>query len=61
MNICFKGQRLKDVAEIQAESQGALHSTTQWEFQRCFQQWEKNCALCINSDADYFEGDNTDM
>jgi hypothetical protein len=29
-------------------------------FKKCFRQWHDHCGQCIESQGDYFEGDNTD-
>jgi hypothetical protein len=34
----------------------ALKDIPQWEFQKCFQQWQHRWAKSIGAEVEYFEG-----
>jgi hypothetical protein len=52
MKIWLKGQRFENAVGIQTETRALRDSITNWEFQRCFLQWEKCWDLCIISEGD---------
>jgi hypothetical protein len=60
MKSKLKGCRFQDVTEIQEKSLAVLHAIPESQFQRCFQQWQKHWARCINSEGEYIEGDSNE-
>jgi hypothetical protein len=57
MKSKLKGRRFQDVTEIQEQSLTVLHAIPKSQFQRCFQQWQTRWTRCINSEGEYFEGE----
>jgi len=53
----MKGKRFADVGEVKKETLEVLNNISTEEFQKRFQQWEKRWYKCIESKAEYFEGD----
>jgi hypothetical protein len=47
MKMQLKGRRFHSAADIQQESQKALDSLTQNDFEAAFQQWQECCDQCI--------------
>jgi hypothetical protein len=57
MKKTLKGMRFSDVDGVKENTLTALKSISCQEFQSCFQQWKKRWDKCIDSHAEYFEGD----
>jgi len=53
----MKGKHFADVSEVKKKTVEVLNNISTEEFQKCFQQWEKRWHKCIESKAEYFEGD----
>jgi len=53
----FKGKRFQNVEEVREKTTEVLKAITLQEFQNCFEQWEKLWDKCIDSQGEYFEGD----
>jgi hypothetical protein len=53
----LKGRRFQTVEEIQAESQAALNTLGENDFQECFKNWQHHWYCCQASEGNYFEGD----
>jgi len=53
----MKEKHFADVSEVKKKTLGVLNNISTEEFQKCFQQWEKNWYKCIESKEEYFEGD----
>jgi len=53
----FKGRRFQTLEEIQAESQAALNTLRENEFQECFKNWQQRCDRCQSSERYYIEDD----
>lgn len=49
MKLQLKGWRYEDVIGMQPELHVVVDTITQWELQRCMQQWEWHLVPCINS------------
>jgi hypothetical protein len=47
------------VSDIQRESQTALDNIYENDFHGAFETWEKWWDLCMRSQGDYFEGDDS--
>jgi hypothetical protein len=45
------------VEEIQAESQAALNTLGENDFQECFKNWQRRWDRCQASEGNYIEGD----
>lgn len=60
LKIRLRGHRFEDIDVIQRESQKALDTFKEDDFQKCFQHWQKRWDKCINSQGDYFEGDSAE-
>jgi hypothetical protein len=60
MKSKLKGRRFQDVTEIQEQLLNVLNAIPKSQFQRCFQQWQKRWTNCINSEGEYFEGNNNE-
>jgi hypothetical protein len=57
MKLQLKGRRFDRVEEIQWESQNALGTLREQDFQHTFQQWQRRWDRCVSAQGDYFEGD----
>lgn len=57
----LKGKRFDTIEEIQENSQKELQSISKFEFEKCFQQWEKRWHKCFAADGKYFEGDKNNF
>ena len=57
LKLRMKGQRFDTTEEIQEESRWVLDTIPKWEFQGCFQAWQKGWDRCISAKWEYFEGD----
>jgi hypothetical protein len=55
----LKGRRFQTVEEIQAESQAALSTLGENDFQECFKNWQRRWDRCQASEGNYFEGDGS--
>jgi hypothetical protein len=56
MKQLLKGWRFANVAEVQRGSLPAFDSISV-DFRQCFQQWQQRWDRCIQSQGEYFEGD----
>jgi len=45
-----------DTEDMQENVIKALKVIPQWEFQKCFQQWQHHWAKSIAAEVEYFEG-----
>jgi len=52
-----KREDFAGIAEVQPESLVAPDRISVEDFRQCFQQWEQSWDHCIQSQAEYFEGD----
>jgi transposase len=57
----LRGHRFDSIEEIQAESEKALKTIPEIDFNNCFEDWKKRWHRCIVSEGDYFEGDEIDL
>jgi hypothetical protein len=57
MNQDLKGRRFANVTEVQRESLLTLDSICVEDFRQRFQQWPRRWDRCIQSQGEYFEGD----
>jgi hypothetical protein len=53
----LKGDHFDTAEVIEAESQAALNSLTERDFQDAFKRWQKRCERCIRAEGDCFEDD----
>lgn len=58
MKSKLKGRRFNDIHTIKSESQRVLNSLRENDFQKAFLSLQSRWASCIDSEGDYFEGDN---
>jgi len=54
-----KGRRFDTIDEIQAESQTALDTLIEKDFQEAFQTWRRWWDRCLHAGGNYFEGDGS--
>jgi hypothetical protein len=59
IKIKLKGRRFQTVSDIQRESQAVLHSIKENDLHGAFEAWKKEWDLCIRSQGEYFEGDDS--
>jgi len=52
----LKGNRFQNVEEVREKTTETLKAITLQEFQNCSEQWKKRWDKCIDSQAEYFEG-----
>ena len=57
MKLQLKGRRFDRVEDIQRESQNALGTLQEQDFQHTFQQWQRRWNWRVAAQRDYFEGD----
>jgi hypothetical protein len=53
----LKGSRFDSHEDIMRNATKELRSLPEEAFQKCFQQWKKCWAKCVESQGTYFEGD----
>ena len=53
----LKGARFESRNDIMRNTTAKLYSIRKEVFQKCFEQWRNRCEKCVQSQADYFEGD----
>lgn len=56
----LKGARFDDIEAIQRSTAERLKAIPVSEFQRCTRMWQNRWQHCIDSQGNYFEGDNFD-
>ncbi|XP_041374683.1 uncharacterized protein LOC121387588 [Gigantopelta aegis] len=54
----LKGTHLS-VEEVKANRTKLLGSITQDDLRNCFEMWKHRMQLCVNSEGNYFEGDQS--
>jgi hypothetical protein len=57
MKLKLNGRRFDNVEEIHVESQTALDTTKEKDFQEAFQKWRR-WDRCLHAGGNYFEGDD---
>ena len=58
MKAVLKGTHFASVEEIKAAVTCQLRDLKEEDFTECFQGWQKQINKCIDSEGDYFEGEN---
>jgi hypothetical protein len=53
----LKGHHLYTIEVIEAASQAALNTLTEYDFQDTFKKWQKGWERFIGAEGDYFEND----
>ena len=54
----IKGTHFLSSEEIKASVTKELKSLKKEEFAKCFRGWQDRMQKCINSEGEYFKGDN---
>jgi hypothetical protein len=57
MKLKLKGRRIGTIEETQAETQKALDTVTEKDFQEAFQKWRRRWDWCLHAGGNYFTGD----
>jgi hypothetical protein len=57
LKIKLRGRHFDTIEVIEAESQAALNTLTEHDFQDAFKILQKLWEKCIRAEEDYFEGD----
>jgi hypothetical protein len=53
----LKGSHFDSHEDIMQNATKELRNLTEEAFQKCFQQWKKRWAKCVEAQGAYFEGD----
>ena len=56
-----KGHHFQTTQDVQKAVTRVLEDITEDEFQKCYHQWQKRWKKCVQSEGNYFEGDNTKL
>jgi hypothetical protein len=59
LKMKLKGRRFETVSDTQRESKAVLDSIEENYFYGAFEVWKKQWHLCIRSQGNYFEGDDS--
>ena len=53
----LKGTHFESAEEVEANKTKNLNSLRENNLHHCFEQWQLCMQLCLNSEGDYYEGD----
>jgi len=55
----LKGTHFMSVENVKAKTAEILNSLTEHDLRNCFEHWQHRMQLCVNSEANCFEGDRS--
>ncbi|GFX70955.1 hypothetical protein TNCV_1689381 [Trichonephila clavipes] len=58
VKVCLKGRHFTSVEEVQAKTKNLLKGLPKTSFQNCYQIWQHRIQKRVNTERNYFEGDD---